>query len=95
MSWESFDGGFGNDPMLDRVRTVKFATTRLRAGYVIAEVDAFLGRAEAALTGGGTPLTADEVRGVQFTTTRLSPGYDEEQVDAFLDELEAYVTGGA
>ena len=66
----------------------RFPQTRLRPGYVIADVDELIDRIEATLAGTATPdqvITAGEVRSVMFSTTRLSRGYDEESVDNALD----------
>ena len=66
-----------------------FSTTRLRPGYDIGEVDAFVEVIRQTFLGISEPsLTADEIRDKQFSTTRLRPGYDEEEVDAFLDVVE-------
>ena len=66
-----------------------FSTTRLRPGYDIEEVDAFLEAIRQTFLGIREPsLTTDEIRNKQFSTTRLRPGYDEEEVDAFLDAAE-------
>ena len=66
-----------------------FATTRLRPGYDIDEVDAFLLAIRDTFLGIREPsLTPDEIREKQFSTTRLRAGYDEEEVDAFLDEAQ-------
>jgi DivIVA domain-containing protein len=66
-----------------------FSTSRLRPGYDIEEVDAFVESIRQAFLGiGQPPLTADEVRDKRFSTTRLRPGYDQEEVDAFLDAAE-------
>jgi DivIVA domain-containing protein len=85
-----------SDPEIDGavlaewVETRNFPTTRLRPGYDMDEVDAFLGAIRDAFLGVGEPsLTPDEIRKKQFSTTRLRPGYDEEEVDAFLDEAES------
>lgn len=57
-------------------------------GYDRGEVDAFLGRAAAALDGRGR-MTANEVRHTRFSTTSgLRRGYQVRAVDALLDELE-------
>ncbi|WP_158842458.1 DivIVA domain-containing protein [Saccharothrix deserti] len=57
-------------------------------GYDRNEVDAFLGRAAAALDGQGR-MTASEVRHTRFSTTSgLRRGYQVRAVDALLDELE-------
>lgn len=64
-----------------------FSEVRLRQGYMIDEVDEFLGRVERGL------VTADEVRDVQFTTVRMRAGYDEDEVDDHLDRIEAMLRG--
>ncbi|WNV82270.1 DivIVA domain-containing protein [Umezawaea sp. Da 62-37] len=57
-------------------------------GYDRIEVDAFLGRAAAALDG-RTRMTAGEVRNTRFSTTSgLRRGYRVQAVDALLDTLE-------
>ncbi len=67
----------------------EFSTTRLRPGYDIEEVDAFLEAIRQTFLGIKEPsLTTDEIRNKKFSTTRLRPGYDEEEVDAFLDAVE-------
>ncbi|GCE01365.1 cell division protein DivIVA [Embleya hyalina] len=67
-----------------------FTRTRLREGYAIAEVDAFLALVRDSLDGtAAVPMTAARVREQQFTTVRLREGYDENEVDAALDEIEA------
>jgi len=66
-----------------------FSTTRLRPGYEMEEVDAFLEAIRQTFRGiREPPLTADDIRKSQFSTTRLRPGYDEEEVDAYLDAVE-------
>lgn len=70
----------------------RFPGVRLREGYDVGEVDAFVDRIRAGL---GTALTADEVRHVQFTTVRLRLGYDMQAVDEYLDEVLAQVRAGA
>ena len=72
------------------VETRKISTTRLRPGYDIEEVDAFLSAIRDTFLGIREPsLTPGEIRARQFSTTRLRPGYDEEEVDAILDEAES------
>ena len=70
--------------------STRFSTSRLRAGYDTAEVDAFREAIRDTFLGvSGPPLTWRAPPGKQFTTTRrLRPGYDPEQVDAFLDKAE-------
>src|SRR5271166_1855388 len=66
-----------------------FSTTRLRPGYDIEGVDAFVEAIRQTFLGIREPsLTPDEIRDKQFSTTRLRPGYDEGEVDAFLDAAE-------
>lgn len=70
-----------------------FSTTRLRPGYVMKDVDAFLTHIVETLRGtAATPLTPADVRSQGFGTTRLRPGYDEEEIDAFLDEVERFLS---
>ena len=72
------------------VEARRFSTTRLRPGYDIDQVDAFLSAIRDTFLETRKPsLTPDEIRNKQFSTTRLRPGYDEEEVDAFLDEAES------
>jgi DivIVA domain-containing protein len=72
------------------VETKKFSTTRLRPGYDMGEVDAFLNAIRDTFLGlREPPLTPDEIRNQRFSTVRLRPGYDEQEVDAFLDQAEA------
>ena len=67
-----------------------FSTTRVRPGYDMKQVDAFLDAVHDTLSGvRQPPLTAEEIRNKQFATTRLRPGYHEKEVDAFLEEAEA------
>jgi DivIVA domain-containing protein len=78
-------GGGGTEP------GGRFRLTRLRPGYVIADVDELIDRIEATLAGTAGPgraITAKEVRAAQFGTTRLQRGYDEESVD---NALDAYI----
>ncbi len=83
-------GGPGASPAGAPSGSTRFSTTRLRPGYDMEQVDAFLDAVRDTFLGvRQPPLTADEVRDKQFVTTRLRPGYDEEEVDAFLGEAEA------
>src|SRR5262249_53597079 len=77
-------------PRRGSVRASEVSTTRLRPGYDMEEVDAFLDAVRDTFLGvRQPPLTAEEIRAKQFATTRLRPGYDEEEVDAFLQDVEA------
>jgi DivIVA domain-containing protein len=71
-----------------------FTPARIRAGYDMGEVDAFLDRAkihlgalDAAATGTG-PMPA-ELNAASFSVVRLREGYDIGEVDAFLEQLDA------
>lgn len=93
---------FAQDPEVDGarlaewVRTTQFSTTRLRPGYDMEKVDAFLSAIGDTFLGIREPsLTPDEIRTKRFSTTRLRPGYDEEEVDAFLDEAEVRLAARA
>jgi len=80
----------GASPAGARPGSTRFSTTRLRPGYDMEQVDAFLDAVRDTLLGvRQPPLTADEIRDKRFATTRLRPGYDEQEVDAFLGEAEA------
>jgi len=71
------------------VEATKFSTVRLRRGYDIDEVDAFLDAIRDTFLGiRELSLTPDEIRNKQFSMTLLRPGDDQEEVDAFLDETE-------
>ncbi|UVS76949.1 DivIVA domain-containing protein [Actinokineospora sp. UTMC 2448] len=78
------------------VRAVTFDRAPLgRRGYHEEQVDAFLDRVEAALSG-GAPLTPDDVRAAVFDqASRIRRGYDEDQVDAFLDAVVVTLSEGA
>lgn len=66
----------------------RFRRRALRRGYKVDEVDAFLDRVEATLSGDplGSPVTSHEVHDVVFRV-RFG-GYDEWQVDLHLDRVE-------
>ncbi|SDS90849.1 DivIVA domain-containing protein [Jiangella sp. DSM 45060] len=64
-----------------------FLVVRMREGYDIGEVDAFVER----IRDGARSLTADEVNQVQFTTVRLRAGYDMQAVDEYLDEVVGWL----
>jgi DivIVA domain-containing protein len=72
--------------LIEQIENVKFSTTRLAPGYDEQEVDAFLDKLVAALSGHGQ-LDRSELRDVRFRTTRLRPGYAMPDVDTFLGEV--------
>jgi len=72
--------------LIEQIENVKFGTTRLAPGYDEEEVDAFLDKLVAALSGDGQ-LDRSQLRDVRFSTTRLRPGYAMPDVDTFLGEV--------
>jgi DivIVA domain-containing protein len=75
------------------IQSMQFAGTRLRAGYDVRDVDAFLERVVAGLRGEASPVSARDVRECAFRTVRIGPGYDEREVDGFLDQLAGALDG--
>jgi len=70
----------------------RFRPTKFRDGYDQRQVDAFLDRIQATLTGYEQrrpvdPLTPEQVMDVRFQPTKFREGYDRGQVDDFLDEV--------
>jgi DivIVA domain-containing protein len=99
-AWSGFRAAPGSD--VDGARHAEwieartFSTVRLRLGYDMAEVDAFLGEIRATFLGiREPPLTPAEIRITQFSTTRLRPGYYYLEVDAVLDEAEGRLAAQA
>jgi DivIVA domain-containing protein len=72
--------------LIEQIENVKFSTTRVAPGYDEEEVDAFLDKLVAALSGDGQ-LDRSELRDVRFSTTRLRPGYAMPDVDTFLGKV--------
>ena len=80
---------------------VKFALTKFRAGYDVADVDAFLDSLKSSLlqweAGRSGAILAGEVVQQRFAVTKFRNGYDQDQVDNFLDQatatLQAYEKG--
>jgi DivIVA domain-containing protein len=76
------------------VEATKFSTVRLRRGYDVDQVDAFLDAIRNTFFGiREPPLTPDEIRNKQFSISLLRPGYHQEEIDAFLDEAELKLAG--
>jgi DivIVA domain-containing protein len=71
------------------IQNAEFASSGVRAGYDVRDVDAFLARVVAGLRGYAPPMTARDVRESVFRTVRIGPGYDEAEVDRFLHQLAA------
>jgi DivIVA domain-containing protein len=86
---EAVEGRASAGPDISMVGPIpgNFPRTTLRPGYRIDEVDEFIARIAATLSGHALPgqaVTAADVRAVKFKTSRLS-GYDEEVLDEALD----------
>ncbi|TDC45458.1 DivIVA domain-containing protein [Actinomadura sp. KC345] len=73
--------------LINWIQNTRFSDARLRSGYDVRDVDAFLGRVVAGLRGTAPPVTARDVRESGFRVVRLGPGYDEQEVDRFLLQL--------
>ncbi|WP_192810104.1 DivIVA domain-containing protein [Actinomadura rudentiformis] len=69
------------------IQNARFTGARMRTGYDVRDVDAFLERVITGLRGTAPPVTARDVREIVFRTVRFGPGYDEAEVDAFLVQL--------
>jgi DivIVA domain-containing protein len=72
--------------LIERIKNVRFGTTRLAPGYDEEEVDTFLDKLVTALNQDGQ-VDRSELREVRFSRTRLRPGYAMPDVDTFLDEV--------
>jgi DivIVA domain-containing protein len=73
---------------MDAAVSRRFTRTRYRAGYAIADVDAFIDRIEETLGTRpryGPPVTVTDVMAVQFRVVRLRVGYEMREVDEALD----------
>jgi len=81
----------GRDYVMDAAVSRRFTVTKNRAGYLTADVDAFIDRIEATLglrPRYGPPLTAADVATAQFRVVRLRRGYEMREVDEALDRYE-------
>jgi DivIVA domain-containing protein len=72
--------------LIERIKNVKFSTTRFAPGYDEEEVDTLLDRLVAALSQDGQ-LARLELRDIRFSRTWLRPGYAMPDVNTFLDEV--------
>jgi DivIVA domain-containing protein len=79
----------GSQEIVDRIKAVKFHTTRRVLRYDEKEVDDFLGKLVAELVA-GQELTLAELRDARFTRVRKGSGYSMQDVDAFLARLWKY-----
>lgn len=67
----------------------RFTPVRIREGYTMGEVDAFIERARQAYVTRDGSVSPEEVARVRFTPVRLREGYDMGEVDQLLDEVQA------
>ncbi|MFD6175825.1 MULTISPECIES: DivIVA domain-containing protein [unclassified Isoptericola] len=83
--------------LAEEILSKRFATTKLREGYDMSEVDDFLDTLVAAVKD-GTDVAA-LVDGARFASTKFREGYDMTEVDDYLDEVKtraaATATGSA
>ncbi|MFD0904711.1 DivIVA domain-containing protein [Actinomadura sediminis] len=75
------------DWLVSWIEDARFPTARMRTGYDVRDVDAFLDRVIAGLRGTAPPVTPADVRACVFRVIRFGPGYDVREVDAFLARL--------
>jgi len=92
MGAEPHEAAGGHAAMISRIRSAKFRTVRFRPGYDDREVDEFLDRLIAALSGQG-PLDPALVRDRSFSLTRWRPGYVQADVQALLDDVQRFAEG--
>ncbi|MEV5828320.1 DivIVA domain-containing protein [Spirillospora sp. NPDC052242] len=73
--------------LISWIENARFPAVRMRVGYDVRDVDAFLERVIAGLRGAAPPVTPADVRACVFRMIRLGPGYDVQEVDDFLARL--------
>jgi DivIVA domain-containing protein len=85
----------GQAPLGPQRTAPMFTPVRLREGYDVVEVDAFVDRLMATVNGlpVDKPVTAREIRRVQFAPVRVREGYDVVEVDEFLERAEGWLSG--
>ena len=80
-----------------RVRAAALVRHRLRAGYAVTEVDAFVeevaGELDRRARSQGPRLTADDVLLKRFTATAWRTGYRQDGVDDLLDDVVGTLRG--
>jgi DivIVA domain-containing protein len=76
-----------DDSTYDPQAGTRFPTTRWREGYDVASVDAFVARAERAVSMRDGSMTVREVEQVRFAPVRLRTGYQMDDVDNHLARL--------
>jgi DivIVA domain-containing protein len=76
-----------DDSTYDPQAGTRFPTTRWREGYDVASVDAFVARAERAVSMRDGSMTVREVEQVRFAPVRLRTGYQMDDVDDHLARL--------
>ncbi|MBW8486017.1 DivIVA domain-containing protein [Actinomadura parmotrematis] len=75
--------------LISWIQNARFSSSRLREGYGVQDVDAFLDRVIDGLRGTRPPVTPRDIRESAFEVVRFGPGYDVQEVDRFLAQLVA------
>jgi len=75
--------------LAEEILSKRFATTKLREGYDMSDVDDFLDSLVLAVKDGGD--VAALVDGARFASTKFREGYDMTEVDDYLDEIKGRV----
>jgi DivIVA domain-containing protein len=81
------------DWLVEWITTAQFGVVRVKSGYAEQDVDSFLARVVAGLTGDAPPVSGRDVRDSRFRTVRFGAGYQEREVDRFLDQLASALDG--
>lgn len=81
-----------DDTTYDPQAGTRFPTTKLLEGYEVAAVDAFVLRADRAVSMRDRSVTASEVEKIRFTPVRFRTGYQMDDVDNHLARLAEQLT---
>ena len=81
-----------DDTTYDPQAGTRFPTTKLLEGYEVAAVDAFVMRAERAVSMRDHSVTAADVEKVRFAPVRFRTGYQMDDVDNHLARLVEQLT---
>ena len=81
-----------DDTTYDPQAGTRFPTTKLLEGYEVAAVDAFVARAERAVSMRDGSVTAAEVEKIRFAPVRFRTGYQMDDVDNHLERLVEQLT---
>ena len=81
-----------DDTTYDPQAGTRFPTTKLLEGYEVAAVDAFVMRAERAVSMRDGSVTVAEVEKIRFAPVRFRTGYQMDDVDNHLERLVEQLT---